>query len=552
MTQPAALPRPPRLTLRFALYAGVALALAGAASIWIGSRQATGDEQRAVWEDARYVAERLGKDDLARSALERPAAGDRRAELDELFDREALGPQANAVTLFRRDGRVTYSTDHTLIGTIHADRAELDRALAGTPVYGVADSRGKQVLESYVPVHWVLADPTWASGVLRVSRDYEPVQEAISDSFKLQAATTLLALVLLYLSLFPILRRVTRTLAQRNRSLAASEAGWRALTEEASDAILVLDGDARVLQANDRAASLLGRAVAADVVGRGFEELVAADELARVPLRLQELAAGRHVLQERRLARPDGSLVVAEISSRMLADGRILAIARDVSERNALELERRRAHRAEATERLAGGIARDFDRLIASISANVDEALSRLSLSDGLRDQLWEIRAASARGAELTQQLLVFANREDAEPPAAEASPLEPARETILVAEDEHVVRALVREILESRDFTVLDAGSGVEALEVARAHGGPIDLLLTDVVMPDKGGPELSRELLREHPDCAVVFMSGYSEEPPAPGALFLEKPFTHESLAQTVRRVLDARAVAAAAAAA
>jgi FixJ family two-component response regulator len=67
-------------------------------------------------------------------------------------------------------------------------------------------------------------------------------------------------------------------------------------------------------------------------------------------------------------------------------------------------------------------------------------------------------------------------------------------------------------------------------------------------MVMPDLGGAELARELARAHPECAVVFMSAQAVGPPEPGFAFLQKPFTHESLAHTVRRVLDEAREAAA----
>jgi two-component system cell cycle sensor histidine kinase/response regulator CckA len=125
-----------------------------------------------------------------------------------------------------------------------------------------------------------------------------------------------------------------------------------------------------------------------------------------------------------------------------------------------------------------------------------------------------------------------------------------PARgsETVLLVEDEDVVRALVREILESFGYDVLEAPDGAAALETSSAHDGPIDLVLTDVVMPGMGGPELISRLRGKRPDAKVVFTSGYSEDAIAndgvlhPGARFLEKPFTAATLAETVRGALDA----------
>ena len=85
--------------------------------------------------------------------------------------------------------------------------------------------------------------------------------------------------------------------------------------------------------------------------------------------------------------------------------------------------------------------------------------------------------------------------------------------ETILLVEDEQGVRDLVRDVLQARGYTILEARHGIEALAVARRHRGPIDLLLTDVVMPRMGGPELAECLATRQSGLKVLYMSGYTE---------------------------------------
>lgn len=120
--------------------------------------------------------------------------------------------------------------------------------------------------------------------------------------------------------------------------------------------------------------------------------------------------------------------------------------------------------------------------------------------------------------------------------------------ETILIVEDEDMVRRLASRVLRRQGYAVVEAPNGEEALRVAAAHEGPIDLLLTDVIMPRMGGRELAERLLERHPGIAVVFMSGYTENAIAqhgvlePGTVLLEKPFTPAALLRTVRSVLDA----------
>jgi two-component system cell cycle sensor histidine kinase/response regulator CckA len=121
--------------------------------------------------------------------------------------------------------------------------------------------------------------------------------------------------------------------------------------------------------------------------------------------------------------------------------------------------------------------------------------------------------------------------------------------ETILLVEDEAMVRRLARRNLQSQGYTVLEAGDGVEALALAARHAGTIDLLLTDVVMPGISGRELAEQLRQERPSLQVVYMSGYIDDAIAhhgvlePGIALVEKPFTAEGLAAMIRAVLERR---------
>ena len=119
--------------------------------------------------------------------------------------------------------------------------------------------------------------------------------------------------------------------------------------------------------------------------------------------------------------------------------------------------------------------------------------------------------------------------------------------ETILLVEDEASLRTLTRTTLELSGYRVLEARDGLEAMELSNHHDGAIDLLLSDVVMPGMGGPELARSLARQRPETRVVFMSGYtgqgvgSQTNLSPGSDFLSKPFTRDVLRQKIREALD-----------
>ncbi len=130
------------------------------------------------------------------------------------------------------------------------------------------------------------------------------------------------------------------------------------------------------------------------------------------------------------------------------------------------------------------------------------------------------------------------------------ATPLALGSETILLVEDEKGVRDLVRDVLQACGYTVLEARHGIEALAVARRHSGPIDLLLTDAVMPQMGGPELAECLVALRPGLKVLYMSGYTERTVVhhrvldADAPYLQKPVTVEAITRRVREALDAPA--------
>ena len=118
--------------------------------------------------------------------------------------------------------------------------------------------------------------------------------------------------------------------------------------------------------------------------------------------------------------------------------------------------------------------------------------------------------------------------------------------ETVLLVEDERAVRNLVRRILESEGYLVLEAGDGTQALELAERCDVPPRLLISDVVMPGGNGPELAGQLQKRWPGLCVLFMSGYSRdragirENPLPPELLLQKPFTNRELLDRVRSLL------------
>jgi PAS domain S-box-containing protein len=139
-----------------------------------------------------------------------------------------------------------------------------------------------------------------------------------------------------------------------------------------------------------------------------------------------------------------------------------------------------------------------------------------------------------------------------AEDPSDAPATVEPAEqrgsETIMVVEDDESVRELVRLMLEARGYAVLAVEDAEEATRLCRDRPGGVDLLLTDVVMPDVNGRDLAERLAEISPSMRILFMSGYSDEAVYrhgvihPNSAFIEKPFTERTLAEKVREVLDA----------
>ena len=119
--------------------------------------------------------------------------------------------------------------------------------------------------------------------------------------------------------------------------------------------------------------------------------------------------------------------------------------------------------------------------------------------------------------------------------------------ETVLVVEDEGPLRKVAVRCLEREGYRVLDASGGLEAVEIASSFPERIDLLLSDVVMPEIGGPAVADKVRELRPGLKVLYMSGYPDDIVANHGIldvhahFLEKPFTGQTLSQKVREVLD-----------
>jgi PAS domain S-box-containing protein len=172
-----------------------------------------------------------------------------------------------------------------------------------------------------------------------------------------------------------------------------------------------------------------------------------------------------------------------------------------------------------------------------------------LATSYGIVEQLGgriEIDSIVGRGTTVRVLIPRCETQADVVTTPAEAPP-KPGQETVLVLEDEPAVRRATTRMLRSLGYVVLDAALPSEALALARDHGGPIDALVTDVVMPQMNGVEAAREFRDLRPNAAVLFVSGYSRNALKAGQArplnHLDKPFTKGELANALREALGPR---------
>ena len=157
------------------------------------------------------------------------------------------------------------------------------------------------------------------------------------------------------------------------------------------------------------------------------------------------------------------------------------------------------------------------------------------------------IESAVGAGTSVTVTLPAAGDTPAAQPAMAATGHVKPAIETVLLVEDEDAVRDVVRRVLERQGYHVLEAASGPLALEVASGWPHGIDLLLTDVIMPDMNGPQLAEQLAQARPGLRVLFASGYAADAlgttglAGRGIALIHKPFTPSELAERVRLAID-----------
>ncbi len=195
---------PPRLILRFAVCTGVVLALAAGAILLVVRHYNTVQAERSATAQARVITGTVLRGTLTNADFARRSEEPRRTQLDQLFEHRLFGEGVVLVTLYSRDGTATYSTDHRLVGSQIDDRSHIREALSGSVRGDVTTVLKQKALRTYAPV----AVPG-GTGVVAVYQDYGPIARAAQATFLPVVGIFEAVLVLLFLALMPIMRRVT-------------------------------------------------------------------------------------------------------------------------------------------------------------------------------------------------------------------------------------------------------------------------------------------------------------------------------------------------------
>jgi diguanylate cyclase (GGDEF)-like protein len=286
---------PPRLVLRFAVCTAVALAFAAGAILLVVRHFDTMQAERSATSEARVIASTVLRGSLRASDFERPVAEPRRSALDRLFANHVLHEGVLLATLYAQDGKVTYSTDHRLVGT-RTRPEHVREALAGSIRGDVTTLAKRKTLRTYAPVA-----VRGGTGAVALFQDYEPIARAANATFLPVAGIFELVLIVLFLALVPILRRVTRRIRRQmaeiehralydqltglpNRALfrdRIEHAILAARREKGSVAVMLLDID-RFREINDALGHDTGDLLLQELGARLKDELRAGETFARL------------------------------------------------------------------------------------------------------------------------------------------------------------------------------------------------------------------------------------------------------------------------------
>jgi hypothetical protein len=255
------------------------------------------------------------------------------------------------------------------------------------------------------------------------------------------------------------LRAGERQRRQAEAALRASEERFRALVENSSDALLLVDAEGRVAYISPSSSRHLGWG-SDEMLGQSIFDFLHPDDRDAMSVKLAEVlrSPGKPVTQDIRLQHADGSWrAIESIAVNRLSDPSVEAIvvnARDITDRRKLEEQLRHAQKMEAVGQLAGGIAHDFNNLLTAILGYCNLMRDDMPAEDPLRADLDEIHTAGERAASLTRQLLAFSRRQMLQPQVVDMNSVVQQLEKLLrrlISENVELVTALAHDLLSVR-----------------------------------------------------------------------------------------------------
>ena len=323
------------------------------------------------------------------------------------------------------------------------------------------------------------------------------------------------------------------------QALRRSDQNYRDLFNAVIDGLYQTTPEGQITAANMPLVRMLGYTQESDLRERNFAELAVTPSGRRKLFDQLERDGGfRNVESELRTANGEIISVLENARVRRDENGAVAGYegtVTDITAKKRFDEQLREAQKVEALGRLASGVARDFGSVLSQIIGHLDTARAALSSDDTAWKPAAQAREAAVGGEALIRQLLSF-SRGNGVPGNAQASA---AGETILLLEDDPLVRELSRDMLERQGYRVVLATEASDAERIGSASH--FDLLIADVRMT-----EMTSRLRAVHPGLRVLFVTGYDDLPreemqlPRPNTGFISKPFSADSLSRRIREIL------------
>lgn len=326
------------------------------------------------------------------------------------------------------------------------------------------------------------------------------------------------------------------------------DALFRALTESTTAAVFVLARD-RFQYVNPAFAALAGYSVE-QLLAVDPYDLVHPDSLSEALRRFPAAArsgASPPARWEMRIRTRGGDSAWLALATKVIEVARepiVVGVGMQITETTLEEARQSPTFDHDAASEFTRGLAHDLNDVLQIIQGHTDRIRDGMSPDDPLVASSDAIRDASARAAELTQDLLEYSRHLRSQPPDPDRQSRPPtARPVVLLVEDEEPVRRLIGSMLERHGFDVVMAASGEEGLRLEQERR--IDLLLSDVMLPGRNGFQVASEIRQRSPHVRVIFMSGYAGEAmPATGldsdTALIQKPFKMADLMTCIRDAL------------